>query len=72
MPVMNGIAATKAIRALGGAYLQLPIIALTASAVLEVRDHAIASGLDDFVTKPFLPNMLYEKIAQYTEGVGVV
>lgn len=69
MPVMNGIVATKAIRALGNEYLELPIIALTASAVLEVRDHAIESGLDDFVTKPFIPNMLYEKIAQYTELV---
>ena len=66
MPVMNGIEATKAIRALGSAYLNLPIIALTASAVLEVRDNAIQSGLNDFITKPFTPKRLYEKIAEYS------
>ena len=69
MPVMNGIEAIKAIRALGGTYLELPIVALTVSAVLEVRNHAITSDLDDFITKPFIPNKLYEKIVQYTKLV---
>ena len=65
MPVMDGIEATKKIRQLGGTFLELPILALTASAVLEIKDHATASGLDDFITKPFKPNTLYEKILQY-------
>ncbi len=65
MPVMNGVEATKVIRSMKGKYLQLPIIALTASAVLEVKDEAIEAGLDDFVTKPFVPEKLYQKINQY-------
>jgi len=66
MPVMNGIDATKTIRKMGGQFKKVPIIALTASAVLEIKDNAMQAGLNDFITKPFLPDDLYEKIAQYT------
>ena len=60
MPIMDGIEATKAIRAMGGKYADLPIIALTASAVLEIKQNAIKVGLDEFVTKPFKPDHLFE------------
>ena len=70
MPVMNGIEATKAIRQLGGVYAQLPILALTASAVLEIKDQATIAGLNDFITKPFKPTTLYDKISRYS-GVEV-
>ncbi len=70
MPVMNGIEATKAIRQLGGDYAYLPILALTASAVLEIKDQATLAGLNDFITKPFKPNTLYDKISQYS-GVEI-
>ena len=63
MPVMNGIEATKAIRALGGKFDKLPIIALTASAVLDMKRNAIKAGLNGFITKPFTPDILYAKIA---------
>ncbi len=65
MPVMNGLEATKHIRARGGKYQELPILALTASAVLEVKENALEAGLNDFITKPFTPNVLYQKIVQY-------
>ena len=67
MPVMNGIEATKTIRELGGEYAYIPILALTASAVLEIKDQARVAGLDDFITKPFKPTTLYDKIKQYSE-----
>lgn len=63
MPVMNGIESTKAIRALGGKFKKLPIIALTASAVLDMKRNAIQAGLNGFITKPFTPDILYAKVA---------
>jgi len=65
MPVMDGIEATKNIRDLGGKYSNLPIIALTASAVLEIKQNAIKAGLDDFITKPFKPDHLFEKLTYF-------
>ncbi len=65
MPVMDGIKATNTIRALGGKYATIPIIALTASAVLEVRQNALEAGLNDFLTKPFQPDTLNKTIRKY-------
>jgi CheY-like chemotaxis protein len=65
MPLMDGYQATAAIRRLGGKYRQLPILALTASAVIDVRDNVLAAGMNDFLTKPFEPNELYKKIARH-------
>lgn len=67
MPIMDGIEATKAIRMMGGKYAKLPIIALTASAVLEIKQNAIQAGLDDFITKPFKPDHLFEKLVHFSE-----
>jgi CheY-like chemotaxis protein len=52
MPVMDGLAATRAIRALPSPRCQVPIIALTADVLQEARDQAKAAGVDAFVTKP--------------------
>ena len=52
MPVMNGVEATRRIRALGGAFLTLPIIALTANAVAGAREMFLENGFDDFLSKP--------------------
>lgn len=52
MPGMDGLEATKAIRALGAEYKALPIIALTANAVKEARDLFKEAGMDDFLSKP--------------------
>lgn len=65
MPVMDGIKATTTIRSLGGKYLEIPIIALTASAVLEVRQNALEAGLNDFLTKPFQPRNLNKTILKH-------
>ncbi|MDD6305462.1 MAG: response regulator [Clostridiales bacterium] len=53
MPVMDGIEATKAIRALENeVYQKLPIVALSANATAEAREMFIEEGLNDFVAKP--------------------
>ncbi|MBX9635806.1 MAG: response regulator, partial [Magnetospirillum sp.] len=52
MPVMDGETATRLIRALPDSRANVPIIALTADAVLEHRDRYLAAGLDAFLTKP--------------------
>ena len=57
MPEMDGIEATRTIRAAESGP-RLPIVALTASAMAEDRDRALAAGMDDFLTKPLLPEAL--------------
>ena len=53
MPEMNGYEATKAIRERG---IDVPIIAVTASAIKGERDKALEIGMTDFLTKPFKKN----------------
>lgn len=52
MPEMDGIAATLAIRALGGRHAQLPIIALTANAFPDDIRQCREAGMSDFLAKP--------------------
>ena len=67
MPEMDGYQTTEAIRNLPGAkYQKLPIIALTASAMLDIKDRAFTVGMNDYISKPFNPNELYKKIASYS------
>jgi PAS domain S-box-containing protein len=63
MPVLDGVAATQAIRARGGEIHQPYIIALTANAVTGERERLLASGMNDYLTKPMLPEDLRAAIA---------
>jgi signal transduction histidine kinase/ActR/RegA family two-component response regulator len=68
MPEMDGYEATKVIRRMdGGTYAQLPIVALSASAMLEIKQRALDIGMDDFISKPFKPKELYNTIAKFVE-----
>jgi signal transduction histidine kinase/ActR/RegA family two-component response regulator len=68
MPEMDGYQTTTAIRNLPEErFKTLPIIALTASAMLDIKDQAFIVGMDDYVSKPFNPNELYKKIAYYSK-----
>ena len=52
MPVMDGLAATRAIRALGGRHAALPILALSADVLPESRERALQAGATRFLAKP--------------------
>jgi len=66
MPEMDGFEATKKIRDNGDVSIKdIPIIALTASAMVEVREEVIEAGMNDFITKPFNPVELNNIIAKY-------
>ena len=64
MPEMDGIEATKVIRALDDQYYKdLPIIALTASLLSTERHQIDAAGMNDYILKPFEPKNLFEKLS---------
>jgi PAS domain S-box-containing protein len=64
MPVMDGLEATRAIRALAGAAGTVPIVAMTANAMASDRDDCLAAGMNDFVTKPFDPEAFLTVVAR--------
>ncbi len=69
MPVMSGYDATKAIRKLkDNAKNSIPIIALTASAMLDVQHKIFSLGMNSFILKPFNPSELKNKIAELLMG----
>lgn len=66
MPNMDGYEAAKAIRQKENAhYQQVPIIALTASALLDNKERVYEAGMNDIVVKPFKPAELYRILTQY-------
>lgn len=63
MPVMNGYQAAEAIRQMPGInHKEVPIIALTADVLPEVREEALRVGMNDLMTKPFNSERLYSMI----------
>jgi signal transduction histidine kinase/ActR/RegA family two-component response regulator len=70
MPVMGGEEATKNIRNNENAsYKSIPIIALTADATTDTQKTMLASGFDDYITKPFNPDKLYNILEQYSSSI---
>jgi CheY-like chemotaxis protein len=66
MPVMDGIAATAAIRALAREDApRVPIIAMTANAYEEDAEKSKAAGMNAHLSKPVDPNILYDTLAEF-------
>jgi len=67
MPEMDGLEATRAIRAREAAHGQapLPIIALTAHAMIGYRAQCLSAGMDDYLSKPFTPEQLHLVLARW-------
>jgi signal transduction histidine kinase/ActR/RegA family two-component response regulator len=68
MPVMDGILATERIRALPGPAGQVPIVALTADVVADVKERALASGMNGYLSKPVSPGELQRTLQELTRG----
>lgn len=64
MPNMNGLEATKKIRALEKD-IEIPIIALTAGSLPGEKEKCLAAGMTDFLTKPLLQNTLTEMLQKW-------
>jgi signal transduction histidine kinase/HPt (histidine-containing phosphotransfer) domain-containing protein/ActR/RegA family two-component response regulator len=77
MPVMDGYTAATQIRR-HPAWAQLPIIAMTANAMLDERDKVIAAGMNDYIAKPLDVQAMFATIARWVvptavrAGVGAV
>jgi signal transduction histidine kinase/CheY-like chemotaxis protein len=65
MPGVDGIEATKRIRALGGVWENLPIIALTADAVSGMREMFLSNGMSDFLSKPIEMEKLHVILSKW-------
>jgi CheY-like chemotaxis protein len=72
MPILNGLEATKLIRAKTSGVInnRIPIIAMTANAMDGDKQRCIDAGMDDYVSKPVKSEKLYEAIEKQLERVG--
>ena len=64
MPVLGGVEATEIIRKLPDRQ-RVPILAMTANAFDEDRKACLTAGMNDFITKPVVPEKLYEMLLKW-------
>ncbi len=70
MPEMDGLEATRIIRSRNSPLKEIPIVAMTAHAMKGDRERFLASGMDDYISKPILPERLREVIRSQIEAAG--
>jgi signal transduction histidine kinase/DNA-binding response OmpR family regulator len=68
MPVMDGVQATKEIRALDPPRNGIPIVALTAHAMAGARETYLGHGMSDYLSKPLDATSLFVKLAELTSS----
>lgn len=77
MPVMDGLAAVRALRAAARGedgnpprpdLAALPIVAMTANALTEDRRHCLEAGMNDHISKPLMPDVLHALLIRWLPG----
>ncbi|HCT99231.1 MAG TPA: PAS domain S-box protein, partial [Methylococcaceae bacterium] len=66
MPIMDGVSATREIRQ-NPQYDALPVVAMTANAMQQDREKCLASGMNDFLTKPIDPDELFAMLLKWVK-----
>jgi CheY-like chemotaxis protein len=69
MPEMDGITATREIRAreLSTGQARKPILALTANALTDDKANCLSAGMDDYLTKPFMRRQILDLIGKWMQ-----
>jgi signal transduction histidine kinase/DNA-binding response OmpR family regulator len=70
MPVMDGYAATRAIREIEGVGARTPIVCLTAHVLAQDVEKSVEAGMDDFLAKPISQSRLHAVIERWTAQVA--
>ena len=68
MPVMDGLSATRLIRALPGPVARIPIVVFTADVMNDANEQAMAAGANDFITKPVKIEELRALVQKYASS----
>ncbi|TRZ68449.1 MAG: response regulator, partial [Rhodocyclaceae bacterium] len=64
MPLMDGVEATRELRR-ETRFAQLPVVAMTANALTADRERCLAAGMNDFLTKPIEPELLWQALLKW-------
>ena len=67
MPIMDGFEATREIRRTQGDSMHVPILAMTANGLVSDRKIALSSGMDDYISKPVMPDELRDMLDRWIE-----
>ena len=71
MPIMNGLTATREIRAREDEYFkQVPILAMSARAFKKDTEECFEAGMNAHIVKPIDPTILYEELAKFLFYLG--